>query len=1549
MNRGIGFTASLLLTLATIPPVWAQGERVAPRLTITKFSDLNPPDAEAPLSVTVRVENGPEPGEYELECEILDYWFRPSILTTQLRLTADETREVALDLDAPTRQRLFKARHEAGSNLFQVNAVLKARERIAATAPKRFYMFKRLVRESRKLPALPEAYEVVDDAFGKARLVDEIRCYDPSDLHPYMEGGRGLSCKSTGAVPQVAWKDMYREKNPHFATVKSVLGEKCRVAHGWGWFGYKFNREGLVPGKAYVLVMEYPEDTGRTYNTWNTGMSCSRFGGYGFHTGKTLGDHWTRTLNSEYVDYPLSGKYRKWYSLFYLHEKSWRPGLPRKVSFNHGDSREGFWFVVGSVGPSMDALSSGAAVRTLKLYELEDVPSLFPEINEPPLELGRREIFLTTESGGRTKFDPEEYGLWAEERLCHAKFLGMTGLAPNHWGTEDALLKANAQQRLGLKIFPRVMTQRDIFEKIGVPEEALAKDIHGEHAHGYRVECLPDILHPATLRQVASLISNKLRGNLHYPSLCGVMFFKHFGAPLTISFSDYALKLFEQETGAKIEGAAGQPRRDWLIANRKAEYYAWWYGKKREFLLAVRDSLQALRPDLKLFYYPWHSDDDFPFSCGRLRYPGHPLEDRIYVPGTNILLVPSFTVPMEKWTAAQTKRPGLARSYYREKIAPDQAGKITLQDILYGRHKDMKEFWGAPRSGKLPHLVYPHEMDLIKIFTEPGSVYTPHGTGSNPRLFRGDQGIVYWAPVHYRFTADNPEFLNLFKTGEGVAIANNFPYNEETTHQNCQGLMGATGVEHGGPFCMMEEILAMAHADPTHLMMGMWEPLQRGFPKYAREFAAAYRALPVGPSEILEGAVKPKDKDIVVRRYKTDYGSYLAVINRAFDLNPRSITLTLDPGTGPVRVVENLVTGKTLPFKQAGRNKIEFAVDLRPMELKSLRIVPRTPRTVFRDVQVAQRSFSPNDDGENDELVVTGRTIADASGRDWTGMVYNATDRPMRTFRGEKGIVQWRWDGRDDTGKLAPDGAYYIMLLADGFPPAPYRISGILLSNTPPASPSIAADTPQVVKYNSINLSGIAETKRVRIHVNKRVIETPVNREGAYHASFTNLAFGENTITVEAISSSSVLSRPTTARVEFKPAWLQPEKDTLFFADYTHGLDASVAKGAPAATALGNVAQSAEGVKIEEGGALNYATKGNMILATGTMEMWFKPSWKGADESCALLFSEYAGDDQNIHAIRCFKHTTGDFYAGCCGSGGWGQSTTIRTSIHHWEANAWHHVKLAWTTDALGLALDGGEMIWKPVSAKGRPRQLEPRFWVGSWKQWNQLDAWQRGSSRCLIRQVRINSPGATERAERAARMMQLEKTANLMSNPSFENAQDGKAPGWGFQQWAPGGVKRTASGALDTSVARTGAASLRIEATGDKQFGQWQNVFGKLFAPVPVKGGRKYLVVWYVKTDIPSESKRNELIFTANFMDAERKRLKAGEASQWYSREPISTSSDWRRATAEVDAPEKAVVMYVAMALQGKGTAWFDDLAVVSLGDGTAGINAPGVTGKTQ
>ncbi len=309
----------------------------------------------------------------------------------------------------------------------------------------------------------------------------------------------------------------------------------------------------------------------------------------------------------------------------------------------------------------------------------------------------------------------------------------------------------------------------------------------------------------------------------------------------------------------------------------------------------MRDHLQHLRPDLKLFYFPWHGDDDYPFAVGRLRYEGLPEHDKVYVPGTNILLVPRFIKPRDQWSKEEKLHPKTARNYYREQIDPALVGRITLEDIIYGRYKDRPEFWGEKRSGELPHLLYPEQLDLVKMITEPGGVYSRgYGVGISPRLYRQDRAIVLWAPVHYRFTADNAKFLDMFRTGEGVAVANGFPYNEEQGVGNCFGLNSAMAMEHAGPFCMMEEVLAMANADPTNLMVGMWPPPKRGFPAYARAFAAAYLALPALPSKVLAGAIEPADPDIIVRAYATPRGTYLAVINKAFSLDRKEVKLTVE-------------------------------------------------------------------------------------------------------------------------------------------------------------------------------------------------------------------------------------------------------------------------------------------------------------------------------------------------------------------------------------------------------------------------------------------------------------------------------------------------------------------------------------------------------------------------------------------------------------------------------------------------------------------------------
>ena len=1117
------------------------GRRPAPELSIAAGPELDPESVDTPLSITVQVISPLTDREVTLECEVVDYWFRASSFEQVLQLEAGEMCDVTIELDEATCARLLKMRNEAGANLFKVICELTSDgERLAHT--NKFFRFKNRVRKWATLPALDPQTERINDVFGEQRLVDVINCADPNDPHPYMEGGRGMGSKTTGAVPNESWKDIYREPLDSFTTIETIFDRQSRVAHGWGWFGYKFNRKGLKPHRPYVVVLEYPEDTGRTYTIFNTGISTSLVGGYGFHTGRTLGDHWTRTLNSEYVDYPLSGKTERWYSLFHLGNKVWEPGDPWRESATRGNAEDGFWIIVGGVGPSQDPLASGAAVSTIKLYEIADMAALFPQIDQPPLELGRREMFITAESDGTTKYltDEQARAKWAQVRLYDAAFMGMSGIAPNGKTDIASLLTANSEENLGLKLFPRWMTEREMLSRVGGPPESLAIDIDGKSAairHAIHVDTLPDILHPTTLPAVLRLVTEELGPHMDDPAFAGMMLYRHYGASIPPSFSDYDLKLYEGENGVSIPGDDVAARREWLLHNQKNAYYQWWYAKKREFLLAVRDHLQALRPDLKLFYFPWHSDDDYPFACGRLRYQGVPMMDKMYVPGTNILLVPSFSVPPAKWTAEERKDPRLARRYYREAIAPELQGKVTIEDILYGRYKDMPEFWGAPRSGELPHLAYPKQMDLVGMLTEPGSVYA-HNVGYNPRLFKLDESFVYWAPVRHRFTADNPELLELFRTGEGSAVAVHMPYNEETSHLNVPSIHGAHGVEHGGPFCMMEEVVSMACSDPTYIMDSMWEPLKRGFPEYARAFAQAYRALPAVPSTVLTGAVTPPDDALVVRAYDTDYGYYVAVVNPAFDLKERSITLSLEPAVSAVDRIINLGTGEKVAFRDAAEEgRIEVDLAIPPMSLTGLRVLDRKPRAVVRDVRMTPARFSPNGDGRHDTVTLTARTVMQVTQGRWQAEIRNGDDAVMRRFDGTVPAVEFTWDGMDENGARCPDDRYSVRFTATAFPEAAHNVQ-LVIDTAPPQARAVLDADELTISVNNLVVKGAVTGMEPgdALYLRQkgsgdRVV--PVDATGAFNAGVEAVDIGANEILLLIMDRAGNMTPPQELSVEF--------------------------------------------------------------------------------------------------------------------------------------------------------------------------------------------------------------------------------------------------------------------------------------------------------------------------------------------------------------------------------------------------------------------------------
>ena len=127
------------------------------------------------------------------------------------------------------------------------------------------------------LPLLPCMAEEFDlSIFGKTKLIDYIDC----------------SLKNS----------LFQEYPAGASHVDDILGRKCRVMpiqEGEGsFFGYRIGKgKGLVANKAYVLLVEFPEDVARSVIINNGATEAKR----GFYTGRSLGDAWS----AKYVE-PIS-------------------------------------------------------------------------------------------------------------------------------------------------------------------------------------------------------------------------------------------------------------------------------------------------------------------------------------------------------------------------------------------------------------------------------------------------------------------------------------------------------------------------------------------------------------------------------------------------------------------------------------------------------------------------------------------------------------------------------------------------------------------------------------------------------------------------------------------------------------------------------------------------------------------------------------------------------------------------------------------------------------------------------------------------------------------------------------------------------------------------------------------------------------------------------------------------------------------------------------------------------------------------------------------
>jgi hypothetical protein len=194
-------------------------------------------------------------------------------------------------------------------------------------------------------------------------------------------------------------------------------------------------------------------------------------------------------------------------------------------------------------------------------------------------------------------------------------------------------------------------------------------------------------------------------------------------------------------------------------------------------------------------------------------------------------------------------------------------------------------------------------------------------------LYRGVDGIALFAPVHWHYLADNEPYIQHFETGDGVAVCNQFYY-EEKARTNIQNDNFETSeMTPAGPqFSMAEEVLGFFHGDPNVIT---WTPytIGRSFVTEHRRFAQAFLALPGTRGEL----VPQGNPDVRVRTYDAGDGRvYVSVAHRGFQ--PARIEVRVPAAVG-LRVMD-LVTGEAVAARHEG-GRLTFAINSNAMELNS--------------------------------------------------------------------------------------------------------------------------------------------------------------------------------------------------------------------------------------------------------------------------------------------------------------------------------------------------------------------------------------------------------------------------------------------------------------------------------------------------------------------------------------------------------------------------------------------------------------------------------------
>lgn len=738
-------------------------------------------------------------------------------------------------------------------------------------------------------PAIAAGEADAGPPFGRLPLVDEIECAEPADA------GR------------------FHEEPPGASTVATILGRRARAMTmdaSAKVFAYKIGvGKGLKPGRAYLLCVEYPEDAGRQIVIINRGAQHTRT----LATGQTIGDaRESYTYPSpESLKYPLSGKWETHRTLFFLHDRflGVKAGRDETNMVFEDEPADGFWVVIGQFRIKDSPLDAGAAVARIRLFEVPNPEAFDQPIRFPPDDQPRRRIAWREEMADQiiNDDDPAKRGVsdslqWFDHKMRLSRFLGVRTFSKDllefghnqHW--ESTPHGAHAWIYMG--------NQRDLWEKI--VDRAARHDLDilpyyeyagaigggqgdipsygkrgngrplGDRAHNvysdvpWSEKAHLDVTDPDARVDVEKLLDATIARFKDRARFAGA-WFRTRPSNWPISFTDETLARFAAEANNGAAPTRAQLQADHDLLKR---YYAWWFDKRRDYLVFIRDYLRAnINPDAQVIF------DAYP-------------QEALRAPEVADSATP--TDDMEAWEPIQS--------------APDSPWRWRFRPVPWRDYVDDGKYLD-----RLTRMTPPSAEVLAKHWQELDHSAPP----ADPERYMNTKGVYMAMPFGRLYTTSSAEPLEAFRSADGLAIVRHYNLNEEDG-QNPDAREGpmskrvgyfVTDVDRAGPYCVLAEARALAFGDPRFIGYLSSSGFNRGFPEYVRAFNAAFLALPALPSERLADAAS--DPEIIVRKIPTPRsGTFFAVVNTS--MRPKEGVVVNLPGAGSVLdVVADRVVSST--------------------------------------------------------------------------------------------------------------------------------------------------------------------------------------------------------------------------------------------------------------------------------------------------------------------------------------------------------------------------------------------------------------------------------------------------------------------------------------------------------------------------------------------------------------------------------------------------------------------------------------------------------------